>query len=166
MDLLEKKKPFWECISITTAALMTTSFLAGIVIGRKLNNTFQRVLSVASVGPTKLALVVREDLKMGKGKIAAQCCHGTITAYKQMQKSNPRVLQAWESVGQPKVVLRASDLDHLNRLMEMAAAEKVPIALVQDAGRTQVIKGSQTVLAVGPANVTEIDKITGSLKLL
>ena len=33
---------------------------------------------------TKLVLVVRQDLKMGKGKAAAQCCHATLAAYKQV----------------------------------------------------------------------------------
>ena len=29
---------------------------------------------------TKMVLVVRQDLKMGKGKAAAQCCHATLAA--------------------------------------------------------------------------------------
>jgi PTH2 family peptidyl-tRNA hydrolase len=32
----------------------------------------------------KMVLVVREDLKMGKGKIGAQCGHATLGAYKQV----------------------------------------------------------------------------------
>lgn len=31
----------------------------------------------------KQVMVVRRDLKMGKGKIAAQCCHGSIGSYKR-----------------------------------------------------------------------------------
>ena len=31
----------------------------------------------------KQAIVMRTDLKMGKGKIAAQCCHGSIGSYKK-----------------------------------------------------------------------------------
>ena len=31
----------------------------------------------------KQVMVVRRDLKMGKGKIAAQCCHGSIGSYKK-----------------------------------------------------------------------------------
>ena len=38
--------------------------------------------------------------------------------------------------------------------------------IVQDAGRTQVEPGSETVLAVGPGPVSDVDKITGKLKLL
>lgn len=38
--------------------------------------------------------------------------------------------------------------------------------LVQDAGRTQVEPGSRTVLAIGPAPKSQIDLVTGDLKLL
>jgi PTH2 family peptidyl-tRNA hydrolase len=33
------------------------------------------------VSEVKLVMVVREDLKMGKGKIGAQCGHATLGAY-------------------------------------------------------------------------------------
>ena len=52
---------------------------------------------------TKMVLVVRMDLKMGKGKAAAQCCHATLSAYKQAKRKCPDTLRAWESNGQPKV---------------------------------------------------------------
>ncbi|KAG7157015.1 peptidyl-tRNA hydrolase 2, mitochondrial-like [Homarus americanus] len=166
MVMSDTDVPFWSRQSFMTVTPAIACFLAGIIIGRKLSNTMRRVASLASVGPTKLALVVRADLKMGKGKVAAQCSHGTLAAYKQIQKSNPRVLQAWEDAGQPKIVVSAKDLDHFNTLMEMAAVAGVPTATVQDAGRTQVVIGSQTVLAVGPAPIADVDKITGNLRLL
>ena len=31
----------------------------------------------------KQVIIVRTDLKMGKGKIAAQCCHGSLGSYKR-----------------------------------------------------------------------------------
>ena len=36
------------------------------------------------IGEIKMVLVVREDLKMGKGKIGAQCGHATLGAYKEV----------------------------------------------------------------------------------
>jgi hypothetical protein len=33
--------------------------------------------------PLKLVMIVRTDLKMGKGKIAAQCCHAAVGAYRR-----------------------------------------------------------------------------------
>ena len=37
--------------------------------------------------------------------------------------------------------------------------------VIQDAGRTQIARGSKTVCAVGPGPFEEIDKVTGHLKL-
>ena len=36
-------------------------------------------------------MIVRTDIKMGKGKIAAQCCHAAIGAYKQADKEKNKV---------------------------------------------------------------------------
>lgn len=44
-------------------------------------------------------LVVRTDLKMGHGKIAAQCSHATLACYKALQKGNPTLLKHWERIG-------------------------------------------------------------------
>lgn len=41
----------------------------------------------ATTGETKMVLVVRSDLKMGKGKIGAQCGHAVLSAYKKMVAS-------------------------------------------------------------------------------
>ena len=42
----------------------------------------------------------------------------------------------------------------------------IPNYIVVDAGRTQIAAGSETVLALGPGNVSEINQVTGNLKLL
>lgn len=52
-----------------------------------------------------MVLIVRNDLKMGKGKAAAQCSHATLGCYKLSLK-NPKILNHWEDFGQPKVVLK------------------------------------------------------------
>ena len=39
----------------------------------------------------KLVLVVRTDLGMGKGKIAAQCGHATLACYKRASRYMPKV---------------------------------------------------------------------------
>ena len=42
----------------------------------------------------------------------------------------------------------------------------LPVFVVHDAGRTQVAAGSRTVLAIGPAAKSQVDRVTGHLKLL
>ena len=42
----------------------------------------------SNFGPTKMVMAVRMDLKMGKGKIAAQCCHAAVSAFKKVYTIN------------------------------------------------------------------------------
>ena len=61
----------------------------------------------------KMVLVVRSDLKMGKGKAAAQCSHAAVGAYKSAKKSSPSILRMWERNGQPKIVTKVENEDQL-----------------------------------------------------
>ncbi|NXK76874.1 PTH2 hydrolase, partial [Amazona guildingii] len=116
-------------------------------------------------GEFKMVLIVRNDLKMGKGKVAAQCSHAAVSAYKQVQRRNPELLKQWEYCGQPKVVLRAPDEETLIQLLADAKHLGLTVSLIQDAGRTQIAPGSQTVLGIGPGPADVIDKVSGHLKL-
>ncbi|KAM3601561.1 uncharacterized protein V6R79_014864 [Siganus canaliculatus] len=116
-------------------------------------------------GEFKMVLVVRNDLKMGKGKVAAQCSHAAVSAFKQVQRRNPDLLKQWEYCGQPKVVVKAPDEDTLINLLAQAREAGLPVSLIQDAGRTQIAPGSRTVLGVGPGPADLVDKVTGDLKL-
>ncbi|GAA6218451.1 peptidyl-tRNA hydrolase 2, mitochondrial isoform X1 [Lates japonicus] len=116
-------------------------------------------------GEFKMVLVVRNDLKMGKGKVAAQCSHAAVSAYKQVQRRNPELLKQWEYCGQPKVVVKAPDEDTLIDLLSHAKEVGLPVSLIQDAGRTQIAPGSRTVLGIGPGPADLIDSVTGDLKL-
>ncbi|NXN97921.1 PTH2 hydrolase, partial [Rhinopomastus cyanomelas] len=116
-------------------------------------------------GEFKLVLIVRNDLKMGKGKVAAQCSHASVSAYKQVQRRNPELLKQWEYCGQPKVVLKAPDEETLCQLLADAKRLGLTVSLIQDAGRTQIAPGSKTVLGIGPGPADIVDKVSGHLKL-
>ncbi|XP_019941216.1 peptidyl-tRNA hydrolase 2, mitochondrial isoform X2 [Paralichthys olivaceus] len=116
-------------------------------------------------GEFKMVLVVRNDLKMGKGKVAAQCSHAAVSAYKQVQRRNPELLKQWEYCGQPKVVVKAPDENTLIDLLGHAKEVGLPVSLIQDAGRTQIAPGSRTVLGIGPGPADLIDSVSGDLKL-
>lgn len=113
----------------------------------------------------KLVLVVRNDLKMGKGKAAAQCAHAAVTAYKQAQKKEPYLLKLWLMTGQRKVVVKADSEDEIIELQRKAAEAGLLTSVIHDAGHTQVAAGSLTVLGVGPASAQLLDEVTGQLKL-
>lgn len=116
-------------------------------------------------GEFKMVLVVRNDLKMGKGKVAAQCSHAAVAAYRQVQRRHPELLKQWEYCGQPKVVVKAPDEDTLIYLLGCAKEAGLTVSLIQDAGRTQIAPGSRTVLGIGPGPADLIDSITEDLKL-
>ena len=54
----------------------------------------------------------------------------------------------------------------MNELLEQAIQRSIPALIVRDAGHTQIPRGSQTVLALGPFDEHALDLLTGDLKLL
>ena len=112
----------------------------------------------------------RGFLKMGPGKVAAQCCHATIGCYKQASKNYPFGLKCWEITGCAKVATKLpTDVDQNDEFNKIRAKCKelgVACYLVEDAGRTQIAAGSKTVIGVGPAPVAVVDQICSEYKLL
>ena len=117
-----------------------------------------------SVVQTKLTLVVRADLGMGRGKIAAQAAHAAVAAV--LATLGTADFRTWLRDGQPKVVLRADSEERLYAIAEQADAAGLPVQVIHDAGRTQVAEGTPTCCAIGPAPDTTIDPVTGELSLL
>ena len=80
---------------------------------KKANMSSSKLSKHKRIGDCKMVLVVRTDLKMGKGKAAAQCSHAAVGAFKNAKKYNPNVLRAWERNGQPKIVTKVENEDEL-----------------------------------------------------
>ncbi|MDG5775824.1 peptidyl-tRNA hydrolase Pth2 [Haloarculaceae archaeon H-GB2-1] len=110
----------------------------------------------------KQAIVARADVGMGEGKLAAQVAHASLMAY---EEADARTRRAWKGSGQKKVVLKATSESELFELAEKADAERVPHAIVRDAGHTQLEPGTVTALAVGPDDDDVVDRVTGDLSL-
>eukprot|EP01025_Chloroclados_australasicus_P031771 TRINITY_DN3215_c0_g1_i1.p2 TRINITY_DN3215_c0_g1~~TRINITY_DN3215_c0_g1_i1.p2 ORF type:complete len:213 (+),score=22.12 TRINITY_DN3215_c0_g1_i1:168-806(+) len=142
--------------------------------GNKTNKQWQNQIEQSNTAPIvaneecKMVLCVNESLKMGKGKIAAQCAHaavGVLQEFQGNQKYLP-LFRQWESKGQAKIALKVPSDAELVEIQSKARKLGFPNYLVRDAGRTQIAAGSKTVLALGPAPRSKIDEITGHLKLL
>lgn len=121
---------------------------------------------VRDLGEVKLICVINHGLKMGKGKIAAQVGHASVKAALTIKDASPALFEAWIRSGQPKVVLKATDADDIESLLDKAESAGLAIHKIRDAGRTQIPAGSLTVGAIGPAQCELIDELTGNLKLL
>ena len=116
------------------------------------------------ISAVKLVFLVRTDLAMGRGKIAAQVAHAAVLA--ALGGAGTLDFSKWLDQGQPKVVLKVSDADEFRRLAQAAQGAGLPVFLVSDAGRTQLPSGTLTCCAIGPADERQIDALTGDLPLL
>jgi len=114
----------------------------------------------------KQAIVVRSDLKMGRGKLAAQVAHASLSAAEEASRKNEGWYADWKEEGQAKIVLKARGEDELEDLLRRARSLHVSASLIQDRGLTQLKPGTTTCIGLGPAPDELIDKITGKLKLL
>ncbi len=111
----------------------------------------------------KQVILVREDLKLPKGKLAVQVAHASVEA---VHRSDKTTIKEWRSEGMKKVVLKINDLGELHKYEQMAKDAGLITAVITDAGLTTVAPGTTTCLAIGPNLEIEIDKITGQLKIM
>ena len=111
----------------------------------------------------KQVILVRQDLKLPKGKLAAQCAHASVEA---VLKSDSKVVSAWRKQGMPKIVLKVKDEKELLLYLQKAKDEELVTALITDAGKTVVAPGTKTCGGIGPDEEERIDAVTGKLPLL
>ncbi len=114
----------------------------------------------------KQVIAVRTDLKMSKGKLAVQVAHGAVTASERARLMDRRTWRAWFTEGQKKVVVRVASEAELLHLQRLAVENGLPQALIRDAGMTELPPGTATVICVGPGPSEDVDRVTGTLKLL
>lgn len=110
--------------------------------------------------------MVRKDIKLGLGKLIAQCCHACLEASESCRIKKKKLFKAWLNSGAKKIVVKVNSLDDLIKLKQQADEAGIINSLVADAGLTQVQPGTITALAIGPDEDEKIDEITGKLKLL
>ncbi|ADB58754.1 peptidyl-tRNA hydrolase Pth2 [Archaeoglobus profundus] len=111
----------------------------------------------------KQVIVVREDLKLSRGKLAVQVAHASIIGY---EKADRRIVEAWKMQGQKKIVLKVNSLEELMKIKEKAEKMGLPTGIVVDAGLTEIPPGTITAVVIGPDEAKKIDKVTGNLPLL
>ena len=111
----------------------------------------------------KQVIIIRQDLKLPKGKAAAQAAHGAVEAVLRSEKTK---IKMWREQGQKKITLKVLDLKELHKINEDAKELGLTTAIITDAGKTVIAPGTITVLTIGPDDEEKIDKVTGELKML
>lgn len=71
------------------------------------------------MGSIKQVIVVRADLGMGKGKIAAQVGHACVLGAENVRKSHPEWFAKWWT-GQEKIVLKVNSEKELEDVKKSA----------------------------------------------
>lgn len=148
---------------------------------------------MASSYKSKQMIVMRRDLKMRKGKIAAQaghaCVEATLMALEREGRlgevrvkrdeagtptwvwlasggTRPSALTDWFDAGVAKVCVYVDSEEELLSLAEQGRERGFAVALVRDAGITEFHgEATYTCLAFEPLHPDDIDPITGELPL-
>lgn len=131
----------------------------------------------------KQVIVMRKDLGMRKGKMIAQGAHASMKVFFDRLEDTEiceddgeypgysfkvnKEEQEWISGRFTKIVVSCDSEEELLAIVAKAKAAKLPVALIQDAGKTEFAGvPTYTCCAVGPAKEKKVDRITGGLKLL
>lgn len=114
----------------------------------------------------KQVIVVRTDIKMSKGKIAAQAGHAAVSAAEYARKNRPEWWNPWINEGQCKIAVKVSSEKEILELEKKARIASLPIALIVDRGLTELPPETTTCLGIGPAPSNKVDSVTGNLRLL
>ncbi len=111
----------------------------------------------------KQVILIRKDLNLSKGKLAAQACHASLESYRDSERRYPKKTKKWLNEGGKKVILWVEDEEELIK-MKRETPNKYPKKLIKDAGRTELKPGTVTTLGIGPWEEKEMDRYTGHLK--
>ncbi|MGD9129965.1 MAG: peptidyl-tRNA hydrolase Pth2 [Candidatus Bathyarchaeota archaeon] len=114
----------------------------------------------------KQVIVVRTDIKMSKGKMAAQAGHAAVSAAEYARKNRPEWWSPWIGEGQCKIAVKVKSEQELLELARKARNAGLPVALIVDRGLTELPPETVTCLGIGPAPSDKVDTITGNLSLL
>jgi len=114
----------------------------------------------------KQVIVFRSDLRLSKGKTAAQAGHAAVSAAEEARKHRKEWFEAWLKEGQCKIAVRVKNEKAMSELETQAKELRLPCALIVDKGLTEIPPGTVTCLGIGPAPAERVDKITGMLPLL
>lgn len=114
----------------------------------------------------KQVIVFRSDLRLSKGKTAAQAGHAAVSAAEEARKHRRKWFDEWLDEGQRKIAVKVKSEKEMSQLETAAKELGLPNALIVDRGLTEIPAGTVTCLGIGPAPAEKVDRLTGKLPLL
>lgn len=123
---------------------------------------------------TKQVIVIRKDLNMRKGKIAAQASHASLAVFTNIMIMNgPEYrmiltdsMREWLNGSFTKICVYVESEEELIEIHQKAKSSNIPCSIITDNGTTE-FNGvpTKTAVAIGPDYSNIIDNITGHLPL-
>jgi len=124
----------------------------------------------------KQVIVVRKDLNMSTGKLAAQVAHASVTAVMAgleydgdthtLRMPADNAINIWYTGSQTKIVVAVNSEAELRDIfMKAKEADVMTCSIIKDEGRTELDGPTYTAVAVGPWDDWVVDTFTGHLPL-
>ena len=129
-------------------------------------------------------IILRKDLKMRKGKMVAQGAHASMKVIFDLWSEeyenifmlkldggcdieHAKPIKEWIKGAFTKITLSVDSEEELIELYNKAKEEGLPCSLVEDHGLTEFngVK-TKTAIAIGPAYPSQVQHLTGELKML
>lgn len=131
----------------------------------------------------KQAIIINKDLKMDKGKMVVQACHGACyymaevtcchleeSIFGDTEKGKEKLVKRYQEWTLDKVMkkiaLKASEKEIRAMIYNLGVNMNIWCYQVHDLGLTQVPENSLTCLVVEPLPEKKFDELFGHLKLL
>ena len=113
-----------------------------------------------------MVIVTRIDLKLSKGKLAAQVAHAAVSCALESKKKNKKWFNKWQNEGSKKAIVKTEAENDFFELKMKADELSIFSIIITDAGHTEIPAGTKTVIGIGPAPKNLIDQVTGHLSLV
>ena len=111
----------------------------------------------------KQLIIIRQDLKLPKGKAISQGAHAAVEA---CLKSDKDKVKMWRQNGSKKITLKVQSKTELFKALQLAKDNNIACTLITDAGKTVIAPGTETAVGIGPENEEKLDTYFANYKLL
>ena len=111
----------------------------------------------------KQVILIRTDLKMGKGKLCGQAAHASVYS---LGLSPGEIVHKWFNEGMRKIILKVNSEEEIVKYKSIFDSYGLKSVIVKDRGLTQIESGTITALGIEICENEKIDPIIKDLKLL